>query len=88
MLGDAEIPVAGRRPVILVPSDAVQQMNGQDTVFVRTAADHFTVRAVETGEIADGRTPILHGIREGEQVVIRGSFILKSQLLRSSLENE
>src|SRR5579875_1431900 len=88
MLADAEIPVGGGRPMILVSSDAVQQVNGQDVVFVRTAAERFVVRPVRVGETAEGKTSILEGIRPGEQVVVQGSFLLKSQLLRSSLESE
>jgi membrane fusion protein, heavy metal efflux system len=88
MLADAEIPVGGGKPAILVSSDAVQQVNGQDVVFVRTAQEHFSLRPVETGETTDGRTLILEGVRPGDKVVTRGSFILKSQLLRSSLESE
>ena len=88
MLADAEIPVGGGRPVTTIPADAVQQVNGQDVVFVRSGADRFGVRAVRAGETADGKTPILEGLTAGEQVVVRGSFILKSQLLKASLESE
>jgi membrane fusion protein, heavy metal efflux system len=88
MLANAEIPVGRRKPALFVLSDAVQQMNGQDVVFVRTAPNQFTVRPVRVGETADGRTPILEGLKAGDQVVVRGSFILKSQLLKSTLESE
>ena len=88
MLANAEIPVGGRKPALLVPSDAVQQVNGQDVVFVRTAPDRFAVRPVRVGETSDGKTPVLDGIKAGDQVAIRGSFILKSQLLKSTLESE
>ena len=88
MLADAEIPVGSSKAVILVPSDTVQQVNGQDVVFIRTAPDRFSVRPVRTGETADGKTPILEGIKAGEPVAVRGTFILKSQLLKSTLENE
>jgi cobalt-zinc-cadmium efflux system membrane fusion protein len=88
MLANAEIPIAGRKPSILVPSDAVQQVGDQDVVFVQTGQGLFDVRAVKLGEAADGKTPILEGIRAGEPVVVRGSFILKSQLLKSTLESE
>jgi cobalt-zinc-cadmium efflux system membrane fusion protein len=57
-------------------------------VFIRTAPDRFAVRPVRTGETADGKTPILEGIKAGEIVAVRGTFILKSQLLKSTLENE
>lgn len=88
MLANAEIPVGGRKPVLVVSSDAVQQVNGQDVVFVRTAPDRFAVRPVLVGETADGKTPMLDGIKAGDQVAIRGSFILKSQLLKATLESE
>jgi cobalt-zinc-cadmium efflux system membrane fusion protein len=88
MLANAEIPVGGRKATIVVPSDAVQQVGDQDVVFVRTARDRFSLRSVHSGETADGKTPILEGLRPGEPVVVRGSFILKSQLLKSTLESE
>jgi len=88
MLANAEIPTGSHKPTLLVVSDAVQQINGQDAVFVRTAADRFAVRAVRIGETVNGKTPVLEGLQPGEQVVVRGSFILKSQLLRASMEGE
>jgi len=88
MLANAEIPVGKNKPTLLVPSDAIQQIDGQDVIFVRTAADHFAVRPVRIGETSDGRTPVFEGLKTGEQIVIRGSFVLKSQLLKSSMEGQ
>jgi cobalt-zinc-cadmium efflux system membrane fusion protein len=88
MLANAEIPVGKRKPTLVVPSDAVQQFNGQDVVFVRTAADRFAIRPVNVGETIGGRTPVLDGLKPGEQVVVQGSFILKSQFLKSSMEDQ
>ena len=88
MLADAQIPVGAGKRTIFVPSDAVQQVNGQDVVFIRTAGDRFVIRPVHVGETAGGQTPVSEGIQAGEMVVVRGSFILKSQLLKATLENE
>jgi membrane fusion protein, heavy metal efflux system len=88
MLAVAEIPAGAAQSRVTVPSDAVQQINGQDVVFVRTSADHFVVRPVRTGETSAGRTPVLEGIASGDQVVVHGSFVLKSRLLKSTLESE
>jgi hypothetical protein len=41
---------------------------------------------VRTGETASAQTPILDGLTPGEQVVVRGSFVLKSHLLKSTME--
>jgi membrane fusion protein, heavy metal efflux system len=86
MLATAEVPGTERRRMVLVASDAVQQVDGQDVVFVRVAPDRFAVRAVEVAQTSNGQTPILQGLKGDEQVVVRGSFVLKSQLLRSALE--
>lgn len=88
MLADAQIPVGAGTRTIFVPSEAVQQVNGQDGVFVRVAADRFAIRPVRVGETESGQTPILEGIQAGEMVAVRGSFILKSQLLKATLESE
>ena len=88
MLANADIPVGARKPQLLVPSDALQQINNQDVVFVRTAPDRFAIRPVQAGETVDGRTPIRDGLKSGEQIVVSGSFVLKSQLLKSTVESE
>jgi cobalt-zinc-cadmium efflux system membrane fusion protein len=88
MLANAEIPQGSRKPVLSISSDAVQQIEGENVVFVLTAPGHFAIRAVRTGETAGGRTPVLEGIQAGENIVVRGSFILKSQLLKSTIEGE
>jgi multidrug efflux pump subunit AcrA (membrane-fusion protein) len=88
MLADAEIPLGRSKSVLTIPSDAIQQVNGQDVVFVRTAPDHFAVRAVRVDETSGGQTPVHEGIQAGDRVVVRGSFILKSQLLKATLDSE
>lgn len=88
MLVNAQIPVGSGTSILIVPSDAVQQINGQDVVFVRTAADRFKVRPVRVSEGIEGGVPVLEGLKPGENIVVRGTFVLKSQLLRASMEGE
>jgi membrane fusion protein, heavy metal efflux system len=88
MLATAEIPVGALKSTLVVPADALQQVDGQDVVFVQTAPQHFAVRGVRIGETANGQVPVLEGLRAGEQVVVKGSFLLKSQLLKSTIEGE
>jgi membrane fusion protein, heavy metal efflux system len=88
MLANAQIQIGGTRSLLLVPSDAVQQVNEQEVVFVRRAEDRFEVRPVRLGDTINGRVPVLEGLKAGDAVVTRGSFLLKSQLLKSSLESQ
>jgi membrane fusion protein, heavy metal efflux system len=88
MLANADIPIGTRKPQLLVPADALQEIGDQNVVFVRSAPDRFVIRPVQAGATADGKTPILQGLQPGEQVVVSGSFVLKSQLLKSTVESE
>jgi membrane fusion protein, heavy metal efflux system len=85
MLARAELQVGAKKAGLLVPQDAVQQVNGQDAIFVRSTADHFVMRPIQAGDSAQGMVSVLSGIEPGEQVVTQGSFLVKSQLLRSSI---
>ncbi len=85
MLASAEFAMGAGTPAVLVPREAIQQVNGQDVVFVRVASDRFRVQTVQTGENMRGNVRILQGLKPGEQIITRGSFIAKSQLLKSSI---
>jgi cobalt-zinc-cadmium efflux system membrane fusion protein len=88
MLATAQIAIGSAVPMLLVAHEAIQQVNGADVVFVRSASDRFDVRPVRRGAVMGGRVQILEGVRAGDPVVTRGSFIVKSQLLKSSFQGE
>ncbi len=73
---------------IFIPQDAVQDVNGQSTVFVALSAGNFRPTPVATGRSIEGLIEVSSGLKGGEQVAARGSFILKSQLLKASLAGE
>ena len=85
MLANAEFAVGSGTPTLLVPQEAVQQVNGQDVVFVRIGPDRFRVQVVELGAIVQRKVRILQGLHQGEQVIARGSFTAKGQLLKASI---
>jgi cobalt-zinc-cadmium efflux system membrane fusion protein len=86
MLATAEIPVGEPRLRLHVPSGAIQRIDDEDVVFVRVAPDRFAVRMVRVVETSSDTVPVLDGLKSGEQVVVAGSFLLKSQLLRAAIE--
>jgi membrane fusion protein, heavy metal efflux system len=85
---NVEIATGGSRPGILIPSDAVQDIQGAPSVFVEAGARKYAVRPVSLGEKSGTRVEVKQGLRPGERVVVKGSFLLKSQLLKSTLESE
>ncbi len=88
MLASAEVSAGTNQPMILIDPASLQQVNGQDAVFVRVSPDRFELRAVKVGEAVRNMLPVTAGLKGGEEVVTRGSFLLKSQLLRSSMQGE
>ncbi|MBM3737802.1 MAG: efflux RND transporter periplasmic adaptor subunit [Acidobacteria bacterium] len=88
MYADAELELRRPMPVLMIPEPAIQEVKDQQVVFVRKGDGHYETVAVETGRVRDGRVEIVHGLTPGDQVVTRGAFTLKSQMLKKSLEEE
>ena len=74
------------RRVLVVPSRAVQGMEGETVVFVRSGVDQYQRRPVTTGTDLAGSIEIVKGLDEGETVVTAGAFLLKSELLKPAAE--
>ena len=74
------------RRMLVVPSRAVQGMEGETVVFVRSGGDQYTRRSVTTGTDLGGEIEIVKGLKEGEVVVTAGAFLLKSELLKPAGE--
>lgn len=85
MLANAEFGTGDGKSTLFVPQEAVQQVNGEDVVFVQTASDTFHVQTVQLGESARGKVRVLKGLIAGQEVINQGSFIAKSELLKSSI---
>ncbi|MBI4169562.1 MAG: efflux RND transporter periplasmic adaptor subunit, partial [Acidobacteria bacterium] len=71
-----------------VPDDAVQKLSGLPAVFVELEPGLYELRPVETGREAHGMVEVRHGLEEGEKVVARGAFVLKSELLKGTIGGE
>ena len=73
---------AAGEPALAVPEDAIQLIEGKPSVFVPVAGEEntFAHRAVSVGKTVGGAVPVLEGLKEGEPVVVSGSFILKAEL--------
>jgi cobalt-zinc-cadmium efflux system membrane fusion protein len=73
---------------VLVPSESLQEVNGQSTVFIPTGDRQFAWRAVRTGLVANGHTQITSGLAAGTPVVGEGSYWLKAALMQSTIPDQ
>jgi cobalt-zinc-cadmium efflux system membrane fusion protein len=90
MFADVDIEVAAKASdsVLAVPAGAVQEDGGQRIVFVVAGPGQFSRRVIETGAAGHDWVPVRSGLAPGDQVVIRGAFILKSELRKGELGEE
>jgi len=76
-----------------VPEEALQRIGERTIVFV-TKGDkegHFEVRDIKLGnevEESSGYHRVVNGLKKGEKVVSKGSFALKTQLMKGELGEE
>jgi cobalt-zinc-cadmium efflux system membrane fusion protein len=71
--------------VLLVPEVAVQRDRDRTFVFVQRAPHVFEVRDVSLGDSNGELVKVQKGLTEGEPVVIKEAFLLKSQLLKKDI---
>jgi cobalt-zinc-cadmium efflux system membrane fusion protein len=71
---------------VSVPEEAIQTVEGQEVVFVRSASG-FTAVPVIVGQRSAGRAQITSGLRAGQTVATRNAFLLKAALGAGEVEH-
>lgn len=69
-----------------IPLDAVQTIEGQSVVFVRTE-EGFEKRTIVAGKKDKNNIEILSGLKSGEQVAVGNTFVLKAEAGKSEAEH-
>lgn len=77
-------------PVVAVPEDAIQTVEGGPALFVPVEGEPNTYakRAVTIGRAVGGLVPVFSGLVEGELFVSQGTFILKADLGKGAAAHE
>jgi len=88
MYAVVELEAGSRGRGLFIPQTAIQDLNGQATVFVETRPRRFEPRPVETGRSLDSLVEIRRGLKAGERVAAEGAFVLKSHLMKSTLSED
>jgi cobalt-zinc-cadmium efflux system membrane fusion protein len=95
MFGELKIPVSSNAKAIMIPEESVVRESGEDYVFVQTSdsttpngGQAFEQRKVIAGTSVDNRIEITDGLKEGEKVVSKGVFYLKSEMKKEEIEGD
>ena len=76
------------REGIVVPADAIQQIDGTSVVFVRQTPERFVRRNVTLGVSAGDVVEVNAGLQGGEVIAGAGSFYLKTAALQDRIGDE
>ena len=94
MFISGEIIFEGDEEYLSVPTHAVQTMGNDKIIFIKTEDGKFVMKKIniktETAEevLIDESSEDDAQVKEGDDVVIEGAFLLKSELLKGELEEE
>lgn len=84
MFVTGELVLREEKVAVVVPATALQNLDGQPTVFVREG-EGFRPRAVRLGHKNELKVEIVAGLKPGEAYVADGAFALKAHLGKANL---
>lgn len=85
MFGQAHVQVRDNEQALVVPKEAVQWDGCCNMVFVKENDTTFEPRKVRLGLANEDLFEVRDGVREGERVVVAGSFLLKTEILKGEI---
>lgn len=76
--------------VLVAPTGSIQHLGDRTFVFIPKDDEpgEFIIRDVQIGAERNGYTEIKSGLKFGDKVVVKGSFALKTQMQKGSIEDD
>ena len=88
MFATLTIHTGGSREAVVAPLEALQNVDGEEVLFVPEGEYSFRARRVRVGRHSGSVVEIVSGLQAGEKVVVAGAFHLKSELLKAQMIEE
>lgn len=88
MFGEMKISLSSDVKGILVPSESIVKEGSESYIFIAKNDSTFDKRNIQLGMQINDMIEVIKGIAEGEKIVTKGSFFLKSEMMKESLAEE
>jgi cobalt-zinc-cadmium efflux system membrane fusion protein len=85
MFATAHINGPGTRTALIIPEDALQDVNGNQVVFVTQDGSNFRTQIVRLGTRSNGHVEVVEGLKPGDRLAVNGAFMVKGELLKSTV---
>jgi len=88
MIIEGYVEVGEKVADLAIKEYAIQTLNEKSVVFIKENEKTYVPREVRLGESDGDYVEVLAGIKLGEEYVTKGSYRIKADLLKSTLEDE
>lgn len=90
MFVKVETTTGAEEAVLSVPVAALQESSGKTVVFVRESETKFRPQEVTVGarDSTGERVEVFSGLKEGDKVVVAGSFLLRSEMAKGEMGHD
>jgi membrane fusion protein, heavy metal efflux system len=85
MFATARIAESQTDSALFVPEDALQDINGMRVVFTTTDGITFKAKTVNVGTRTQGKVQIVDGLGAQDRIVVKGAFMVKSEMLKGTM---
>lgn len=79
MFARLHIQVGESTPLLMIPREAVLEVDGKQFVYVVEGADQYVKREVKVSTISPDHVRVLDGLTSGQRIVIKGAVLIKGQ---------
>jgi cobalt-zinc-cadmium efflux system membrane fusion protein len=85
MFAKVNVFLPASEKVLSIPAGALLEDDGKQFVFVHAKDDYYLRRPVVKGREFSGKIEIKKGLKQGDIIIAKGAFLLKSDVLRSKM---
>ncbi|NGZ09490.1 MAG: efflux RND transporter periplasmic adaptor subunit [Nitrospira sp. LK70] len=84
MFARLQLDVSGAGPFLIVPREAVLELDGKQFVYVVEEGNRYVKREVRTTNVSPDQTRVLEGLTQGERIVTKGAVLIKGELVKGT----
>lgn len=79
MFARLHIQVGEATPLLLIPREAVLEVDGKQFVYVVEGPDRYVKREVKVSTVSPDHVRVLEGLKSGQRIVTKGAVLIKGQ---------
>jgi membrane fusion protein, heavy metal efflux system len=79
MFARLHIEIGESTPLLIIPHEAVLEMNGKQFVYIVEGADRYVKREVKVSTISPDQVRVLEGLTSGQRIVTKGAVLIQGQ---------